>query len=111
MNEFNMHQLRRVRLSSFRSKFLLLSILLLALGVIGSACAHREKDDRYKLTEVIARPWKKVSNPSATATAPASQPAVTEYECRFTDNPITIDGNAAEADWNNAVVVDHFSLP
>ncbi len=41
----------------------------------------------------------------------ASQPPPTEYECRWTDTPVTIDGKADEAAWKNAQVIDNFYLP
>ena len=33
------------------------------------------------------------------------------YECRFTEEPITIDGRIDEPAWQEAVVIDRFSLP
>ena len=35
----------------------------------------------------------------------------TQYECRWADGPITLDGKADEAAWKNAQVIDHFYLP
>src|SRR3954464_4165483 len=37
----------------------------------------------------------------------ANQP----YECRWTDQPITIDGKANEGAWTNAVTIENFRLP
>jgi len=34
-----------------------------------------------------------------------------EYECRFADGPITIDGKADEPAWQHAQVIDHFLIP
>lgn len=45
------------------------------------------------------------ADPAAGATA---QP---EFECRFTDGPITIDGKADEPAWARAQVIDQFRIP
>ena len=45
------------------------------------------------------------------ADAPAFRPPPTEFECRWADTPITIDGKADEAAWKGAQVIDHFYLP
>src|SRR5262249_28699838 len=34
-----------------------------------------------------------------------------EFECRWADTPITLDGNADEAAWKHAQVIVSFSLP
>ena len=52
--------------------------------------------------------------PAATPTpaqTPAAEPAVEAYDCRFVEEPITIDGKLDEPGWKNAVVIDSFSLP
>ncbi len=47
----------------------------------------------------------------------SAQPAVTPkepqagFECRWTEEPITIDGKADEAAWKHAQVIDNFHLP
>ncbi|HEY7427194.1 MAG TPA: PQQ-dependent sugar dehydrogenase [Gemmataceae bacterium] len=38
-------------------------------------------------------------------------PPPTEYECRWADTPITLDGKADEAAWKNAQLIDRFYLP
>ena len=54
---------------------------------------------------------------SRDAVVPAAAPAFdidhpqTEFECRWTDSPITIDGRADEPAWKNAQVIDHFLIP
>lgn len=49
---------------------------------------------------------------SLAALAHAAEPAViTEYECRFTDAPITLDGKADEPAWSQAQLIDRFHLP
>ncbi len=46
------------------------------------------------------------------ASAPSSlQPQYAQFECRWADSPIEIDGKADEPAWKNAQVVDHFYLP
>jgi len=45
------------------------------------------------------------------AAEPAFQKPPTEYECRWADGPITIDGKADEEAWKDAQVVDRFYLP
>src|SRR5437763_1843331 len=42
-------------------------------------------------------------------TAPATQTA--EVECRWTEQPITIDGKADEEAWQHAQVVENFRIP
>lgn len=37
--------------------------------------------------------------------------APAEYECRWTETPVTIDGKLDEAAWKGAQVIDHFYLP
>jgi uncharacterized repeat protein (TIGR03806 family) len=43
--------------------------------------------------------------------APAGKAPPDVFECRWTDTPITIDGNADEEAWKHAQVIDHFALP
>ena len=40
---------------------------------------------------------------------PSSPP--TQYECRWADGPIKLDGKADEGAWKKAQVIDHFYLP
>ena len=42
---------------------------------------------------------------------PPFTPPPTEFECRWADTPITIDGKADEDAWKHAQVIDHFYLP
>jgi glucose/arabinose dehydrogenase len=44
-------------------------------------------------------------------TPKAFQPPPTEFECRWTDTPLTIDGKTDEAAWKHAQVIDNFYLP
>lgn len=37
--------------------------------------------------------------------------APAEFECHWAETPLTIDGNADEADWKQAQVIDNFYLP
>ena len=50
-----------------------------------------------------------VERPSP-ADAP-SVPLVSSYDCRFTEDPVTIDGTPDDAAWKNAVTIDNFSMP
>ncbi|MEX2120529.1 MAG: PQQ-dependent sugar dehydrogenase [Pirellulales bacterium] len=45
------------------------------------------------------------------AKAGGEQPAKQEFVCRFTTEPITIDGKPAEAAWQSAELIDHFYQP
>src|SRR5581483_2343103 len=47
----------------------------------------------------LAGPSKPVQSPPA------------EFDCRWTEMPITLDGKADEAAWKQAQVIDHFYLP
>ncbi|MGH7172597.1 MAG: PQQ-dependent sugar dehydrogenase [Gemmataceae bacterium] len=50
--------------------------------------------------------------PPVGATAePAVATTPTEFECRWTDTPITLDGKADETAWKHAQVIDNFYLP
>ncbi|HWG47667.1 MAG TPA: PQQ-dependent sugar dehydrogenase, partial [Gemmataceae bacterium] len=44
-------------------------------------------------------------------TADTPKTPQTEFECRWADTPITIDGKADEAAWKRAQVIDNFYLP
>ena len=46
-----------------------------------------------------------------TAAAAATPQLAAEYDCRWTDGPIKIDGRGDEPAWKQAAVIDHFSLP
>jgi hypothetical protein len=48
---------------------------------------------------------------AAPAAAPAPTIATPVYECRWTAEPITIDGKGDEAAWKQAQVIDRFYLP
>jgi uncharacterized repeat protein (TIGR03806 family) len=41
----------------------------------------------------------------------AFQAPPTEFECRWTDTPLTLDGKADEAAWKHAQIIDNFYLP
>src|SRR5262245_39576040 len=43
--------------------------------------------------------------------ARAFQPPPTQFECRWTDTPVTLDGKADEAAWKHAQLIDRFYLP
>ena len=45
------------------------------------------------------------------ADPPAEKKPIAEFECRWAEGTITIDGKADEADWQRAAVVDQFLLP
>ena len=47
------------------------------------------------------------SSPKAAA---AKAPA-TQFECRWADSPIVLDGKGDDAAWKNAQVIDHFYVP
>ncbi|MFO0191419.1 MAG: PQQ-dependent sugar dehydrogenase [Planctomycetia bacterium] len=38
-------------------------------------------------------------------------PLVSSYDCRFTNDPVTIDGTLDDAAWRHAPVIDNFSMP
>ena len=40
-----------------------------------------------------------------------TKPPPTEYECRWTDTPIVIDGKPDDEAWKHAQVIDQFYLP
>jgi uncharacterized repeat protein (TIGR03806 family) len=42
---------------------------------------------------------------------PTAATAGPQYLCQWTDQPITIDGNANEPAWQNAPLIDHFVIP
>src|SRR5438067_1930923 len=45
---------------------------------------------------------------------PSAQPATTQpiaFECRWTNDPITVDGKDDEPAWRNAQVIDNFQIP
>ena len=42
---------------------------------------------------------------------PAFQPPPTEFECRWTDRPITITGKGTDSAWKHAQLIDRFYLP
>ena len=48
-----------------------------------------------------------VTNSDSGSAAPPAAP----YDCRFTDHSITIDGRLDEPAWQDAAVIDRFSLP
>ncbi|HEV3142760.1 MAG TPA: carbohydrate-binding family 9-like protein [Gemmataceae bacterium] len=52
-----------------------------------------------------------ISPPRAADPPPAKKSPSTEFECRWTDTPISIDGKADEEAWKHAQVIDHFYLP
>jgi glucose/arabinose dehydrogenase len=43
--------------------------------------------------------------------AACAAPAAAEFECRWAESPVTIDGKADDPAWANAQVIDQFSLP
>src|SRR5437870_1151349 len=43
--------------------------------------------------------------------APAFKAPPDQFECRWTDTPIKIDGKADEEAWKHAQVIDQFYLP
>ena len=47
------------------------------------------------------------SQRESTASAPVPAP----YDCRFTEEPITIDGKLDDPAWNHAAVIDRFQMP
>ena len=46
-----------------------------------------------------------------TAAPPASPPPVAAVPCRFTEDPITIDGKLDDDAWKNAATIENFSMP
>ncbi|MFM7035141.1 MAG: sugar-binding protein [Planctomycetia bacterium] len=42
---------------------------------------------------------------------PVSRPAISPYACRFTEEPLVIDGVVDEVAWKDAVVIENFSMP
>lgn len=51
------------------------------------------------------------SSGSSADKPPAPKEPPTEFECRWTDGPITIDGKIDEEAWKHAQLIDHFYLP
>jgi Carbohydrate family 9 binding domain-like len=51
--------------------------------------------------------------PASVAAAPATQVAApaAAYECRFTEQPIAIDGSLDDVAWKDAATIDNFSMP
>jgi hypothetical protein len=47
----------------------------------------------------------------APADEPRTFPPPAEFECRWADTPVTIDGKADEAAWQRAQLIDTFYLP
>ena len=47
---------------------------------------------------------------AAGAPAPATQPAPQSFECRWTEDPITIDGKPDDKAWQQAQVIDQFHM-
>src|SRR5213082_3233704 len=47
--------------------------------------------------------------PPATSRPAAQSTAM--YECRWADDPITIDGKANESEWKDAQTIDRFEMP
>jgi glucose/arabinose dehydrogenase len=74
-----------------RSRALCLAAILFGLGA--SLFASRSGDAQG---EKAPQAWK---------------PPPTEFECRFTELPIKIDGKGDEAAWRQAQVIDNFYLP
>jgi len=76
---------------NWRIRILLPLGTVIGLGVAGAFALNREE---------------------AVADKPAAfKPPPTEFECRWTDTPITIDGKADEEAWKHAQVIDNFYLP
>ena len=56
-------------------------------------------------------PQSQPAQPQASPSQPTKpEPPPTDYECRFTDERITIDGRADEAAWKLALVIDDFRM-
>ena len=50
-----------------------------------------------------------VQRPAASANSP--KPSVSSYACRFTEDPVVIDGTLDDDAWKNAATIDNFSMP
>ena len=63
-------------------------------------------------SDTATRPVAKVTAtaPVAAADMPATHGA-TPYECKFTEDPIAIDGTLDDAAWKNAETIENFSMP
>src|SRR5689334_13105196 len=72
---------------------------VVAAAVVSCLLASCARNRRAAPTPVVAPP-------TITAT---SQPAT--FQCRWTDEPITIDGKADEPAWQHAQLIDHFEIP
>ena len=51
--------------------------------------------------------------PAIRKPSPADSPVplVSSYDCRFTEEPVTIDGAPDDAAWKNAATIENFSMP
>ncbi len=56
-------------------------------------------------------PVKPTGKPATPAAAKPAEPPAPDYECRFTEDTIQIDGRADEAAWKIAQPIDQFRMP
>src|SRR5258706_3340458 len=89
----------KTRRSQRKSKFLFFLCALCGFAVFAlvPSCSERgARTDRVGVNEALSRAMA------------ATQPR--EFECRWTDIPITIDGHADEEAWKHAQSIDGFQI-
>lgn len=110
---------RRLRRGGINPALLLSMLIALLFGSL--SCNPPAQPDKPAPVPVPApvpapAPAPSAPVPTADATSQASPLATVttapvEYECRWTDIPMTIDGKADESAWQHAQVLDHFRIP
>ncbi|HWE04402.1 MAG TPA: PQQ-dependent sugar dehydrogenase [Tepidisphaeraceae bacterium] len=87
-------------------------MLIAAMGVL-SSCNHQQSHATVSTSATRPgaqrAPMAAVVDPDSTARAPAAAPV--EFECRWTDQPIAINGRGDAPAWRHAQVIDHFLMP
>jgi uncharacterized repeat protein (TIGR03806 family) len=94
---------RPVRTGSRPSSLLAAALVAAgALALLATCAGPQRPADKPGDTKASAE-----SASSAVSAASAEPP----FECRWADEPITIDGKADEPAWKHAQVIDHFAMP
>ena len=92
----------REQITTLITKSNLAAALLIASLLVFMTGCDKDRDEKYASAV-----------PAAPLAAPAGAAADSSVvnECRFTEDPITIDGVADEPAWKNAQVIENFYLP
>ncbi len=77
-------------------------------GVVGGRLALAEPTS---LTSVSPTTQPATTEPATGVSGADTNSSPTSYECRWTDEPITIDGRADEPAWKHAQTIEHFVIP